>query len=119
MQKKQCKTSYILGLNAEFIAANYLINLEYQIIAKRYKTKYGEIDLIAIKNTSLLFVEVKYRNKVREFEEILNVNRLNRHRNAIDYFLSNNECYSQMDCQLDLIVISKRVIILHLHNILI
>ena len=39
--------AYQQGLIAEELAANYLQGKGYTILKRRYKTKYGEIDLIA------------------------------------------------------------------------
>ena len=52
-------SSYKKGVNAEMAISNYLIRHGYKIIKHRYKTKYGEIDIIASKEKLLLFVEVK------------------------------------------------------------
>jgi Holliday junction resolvase-like predicted endonuclease len=58
--------AYNLGKNAENIAMKFLNNYTYSEIARRYKTKYGEIDLIAWSEIEqrLVFVEVKARNKI-------------------------------------------------------
>ena len=50
-----------LGEKGEKIVANYLINKNFEIIAKNYRKRIGEIDLIAQKGDYLIFVEVKTR----------------------------------------------------------
>lgn len=47
------------GQQSEDIAANYLQNLGYQILHRRYRWRHGEIDLIATEGTVLCFVEVR------------------------------------------------------------
>ncbi|HCC22769.1 TPA: YraN family protein [Candidatus Falkowbacteria bacterium] len=42
-------------------AARFLINRGYQVIEKNYHSRYGEIDLICLKDDDLVFVEVKTR----------------------------------------------------------
>lgn len=57
-------TNYIQGLSAESKVIQYLISQNYYIIAQRYRTKYGELDIIAIDRNSgniLCIIEVKYR----------------------------------------------------------
>ncbi len=44
-----------LGRRAEFLAANYLRLKGYRILETRFKTKLGEIDLIAAKKDLLLW----------------------------------------------------------------
>lgn len=50
-----------LGSLGENFAEEYLIQDEYEIIARNYRCKSGEIDIIATKNRTLYFVEVKTR----------------------------------------------------------
>lgn len=57
----------------ERIAATYLIQKGFEILSAKYRTKIGEIDLIARKGKLLVFVEVKTRKtKVygRGFESV-------------------------------------------------
>jgi putative endonuclease len=49
------------GLSAESRAAALLMAKGYRILAKRFRTPYGEIDLIARKRNLLAFIEVKAR----------------------------------------------------------
>jgi putative endonuclease len=49
------------GLRAETIAALYLRLKGYRILARRYAISGGEIDLIARKFDSIIFIEVKVR----------------------------------------------------------
>lgn len=50
-----------LGAVGENSAANFLIKNKYEIINRNYKTKFGEIDIIASNNEYIIFVEVKAR----------------------------------------------------------
>jgi putative endonuclease len=54
-------TSYKRGVAAESRAKGFLEAKEYRILAHRYKTKGGEIDLVAKRGDHLAFVEVKGR----------------------------------------------------------
>ena len=49
------------GLSAESRAAAFLMAKGYRILAKRFRTPYGEIDLVARKRNLIAFVEVKAR----------------------------------------------------------
>lgn len=53
----------IFGDKGEEFVANYLRKNGYVISAKNYKSRYGEIDIIAENNNMILFVEVKTRSK--------------------------------------------------------
>jgi putative endonuclease len=47
------------GLSAEARAAAYLMAKGYRILAKRFRTPHGEIDIVARRRNLLAFVEVK------------------------------------------------------------
>ena len=49
------------GLSAESRAAAFLIAKGYRILARRYRTPYGEIDIVARRRNLVAFVEVKAR----------------------------------------------------------
>ena len=53
------------GKTGEKIAKNYLINKGYTIIEINYKNKIGEIDIIAMHNDILVFIEVKTRTSYK------------------------------------------------------
>lgn len=55
------RENHIFGHQAELSAANYLCKENHQIVARNYKTKTYEIDLISIKDQTIYFTEVKYR----------------------------------------------------------
>lgn len=66
------------------MATQYLQNLGYTIVKRNFRTRFGEVDLIAKKNGEYFFVEVKTRNgdrcgsptevltpqKIRRFEKL-------------------------------------------------
>src|SRR5215468_942570 len=49
------------GISAESRAAAFLMAKGYRILAKRFRTPFGEIDLVAKKRDLLAFIEVKAR----------------------------------------------------------
>ncbi len=61
---KKRRRALAAGLRAETIAALFLQLKGYRILARRYSIAGGEIDLIARKFDSIVFVEVKTRPDV-------------------------------------------------------
>ena len=53
------------GKLGEDLAAEALRELGYAILARRYRTRYGEIDIVATDKDTLIFVEVKARRTDR------------------------------------------------------
>ncbi|MBR0101044.1 MAG: YraN family protein [Treponema sp.] len=53
------KTTGLIGNEGEDKACAYLIDNSYRIIERNFRTRSGEIDIIAYKDDVLVFVEVK------------------------------------------------------------
>ncbi len=51
----------LLGRLGERIACRYLLRLGYDVLARRYRARRSEIDLVAFEGETLVFVEVKTR----------------------------------------------------------
>ncbi|HZE89845.1 MAG TPA: YraN family protein [Verrucomicrobiae bacterium] len=54
-----------LGLRGEEAAARHLERNGYALLARRFRTRLGEIDIVAEKGDTLVFVEVKTRTSTR------------------------------------------------------
>ncbi|MFH1736265.1 MAG: YraN family protein [Actinomycetota bacterium] len=52
-----------IGRYGESLATSYLRREGYQILGRNYRAKIGELDLIAAKGHTLVFVEVKTRTE--------------------------------------------------------
>ena len=52
----------IFGKNSESLAAVYLKRQGYHILEQNYRTRIGEIDIIARDNETIAFIEVKSRS---------------------------------------------------------
>ena len=63
-------TTKQLGDRGEQIVVDYLVKSGHEIVARNYKTKLFEVDIISRKNEMLYFTEVKYRSG-RDFGEAL------------------------------------------------
>ena len=62
-----------LGERGEGLAVGFLLENGYKIITKNFRTRIGEIDIIARDNKTLVFVEVKTRESLeygRPFESV-------------------------------------------------
>ncbi len=58
----QRRSAFRFGLSAESRAAALLIAKGYRILARRFRTPLGEIDIVARRRGVLVFVEVKARD---------------------------------------------------------
>ena len=65
LNKKKVKDSSVeKGKEGEEEAVRFLKKLGYKIIDRNYKTKFGEIDIIALDSSTLVFIEVKKRKSL-------------------------------------------------------
>lgn len=56
---------HILGATGEDLAATHLERLDHIIVARNHRTRFGELDLVTVSGTTLVFVEVKTRRQSR------------------------------------------------------
>lgn len=55
-------TKQLSGFRGESIAADFIKERGYKIIERNFRTKSGEIDIIALDKNTLVFIEVKTRS---------------------------------------------------------
>ena len=88
------KTSYQIGLFAEFIARMYLRFHGYRILKSRYvtgkNTNRAEIDIIAKHKNTIVFVEVKCRKDVSAAWDAITPVQAMRLRRAAETYLMQN-----------------------------
>ena len=63
------QAAFRLGLSAESRAAALLLAKGYRIVARRWKSPVGEIDIVARRRGVLVFVEVKARIRLDDAAE--------------------------------------------------
>lgn len=66
------------GRRGELLAAFYLRLKGWRILAQRLKTPRGEIDLIARRGRTVIFVEVKWRSSAELLDDAIDPYRLRR-----------------------------------------
>ncbi|HHT97617.1 MAG TPA: YraN family protein [Clostridiales bacterium] len=96
-----------IGTQYEYLAREYLIENGYTIIDKNYRCKLGEIDIIAMDNDYLCFIEVKYRlnsNKGHPAESIT-ANKMLRITKTAQYYMMSNKYSTNIKCRFDVVAI--------------
>jgi len=104
------KTTKNIGDHAESIAENFLIENKLKIIAKNYRIKTGEIDLIADDKGTIAFVEVKFRksnNFGQPFETVTHSKQRKIIRTAQSY-LQKHPKLANKACRFDVISIHNQ-----------
>ncbi len=97
---------YYFGLAAEIISSWYLRISFYQIIKHRFKSPFGEIDLIAKKNNLIIFIEIKAR-KDTNLMDFISKKQQQRINKAAEYFLIKHPKYQTYQIRFDAIIMNK------------
>lgn len=84
--------NYQTGKIGEEMARQYLANKGYQIVASNFRTRFGEIDLVAAKDKKLIFVEVKTKigDQFGDPEEMIDKRKLGKIQIMAEVFLQNH-----------------------------
>jgi len=97
----------ITGNLGESYAARLLKKKGYKIIAKNFRSRYGEIDIIAKDGETYVFIEVKTRNseKYGKPEEAVTPTKLVHIKTTAEYFLIKNNILSR-NMRIEVVAIS-------------
>ena len=98
--------AYRKGFVAEYFAAAILIIKGYRICNMWYRTKLGEIDIIARKGDLAIFIEVKARKTVPLGVDAVSLTAQNRIRGASDLWLQKQSRASRLSQRYDIIVVT-------------
>jgi putative endonuclease len=102
------------GISAESRAAAYLMAKGYRILAKRYRTPHGEIDIIAKRRNLVAFVEVKARASLDEAAFAVTPRQQARIINAAQGWLVAHPEHAEFELRFDAILIAPRRLPRHL-----
>jgi putative endonuclease len=109
--------AYRKGHRGERLAALALILKGYRILARRHRTKLGEIDLIARRGDLVLIVEVKVRQTLTEAMEALSRTSERRIEAAADLWLARQPDYGRLSIRFDMVAVLPRRWPIHVENV--
>lgn len=93
------------GHVSEYLAALYLLFKGYRILAFRYRTRLGEVDIVARKKTLVLFVEVKARVRESDAIDAVGYDAQRRIKAASDIWLSRRRDAHLLSCRYDIVAV--------------
>ncbi|MBI5206693.1 MAG: YraN family protein [Candidatus Firestonebacteria bacterium] len=96
------------GKKGEDDAVIFLKKKGYKILDRNYRTRHGEIDIIASEKDTLVFVEVKTRNNNRcgEAQEAMNIRKQEQIAKVAVHYIWKNKLSSK-DCRFDVVAINS------------
>lgn len=108
------KQAFRLGIRAEVLAAFYLRLKGYRILDRRYRSRAGEIDIVARRGDDLCFVEVKARRTLRAAIEAVTPTAKRRIVTAARIWLSAHPGHERVSWRFDIIAIVPRSLPRHI-----
>jgi putative endonuclease len=99
------RVAFRFGLSAESRAAAFLVAKGYRILARRFRTPLGEIDIVARRGGVLVFVEVKARDSFDEAAEAIGKRQQNRIIAAAQLWLAHHAEDAMRDMRFDVILV--------------
>lgn len=111
-----------LGAWGESAAEKYLRKVGYRILERNFRCRLGEIDIIALNGTELVFVEVKTRRNLNYGLpcESVTAAKIRHMKKAVAYYASTcpvKYCSVRLDV-IEILVMEGRIHIRHIENIL-
>ncbi len=104
-ETKKRKRAQRWGHMSEWLAAGFLMLKGYRILAMRYKTKLGEVDIIAKKGNLIIMVEVKARRTIEEAFDSVTVTSQRRIEAAGDLWLGKQKNAHILSIRYDIIAV--------------
>lgn len=104
----RAKTAYRTGLSAEFLCRVALRLKFYRILAARYRSPLGEIDIVAARGDVVALVEVKARPSRREAVEAIHFRQRERLQRAARDFLARNPRFHRHHVRFDVMLVAPR-----------
>ena len=108
------------GYVAEFLARCLLRLKGYRILAKNYVTgrgtNAGELDIVALKGNTVIFIEVKKRRDLEEAAYAISENQKQRISRGAEAFLKHYLKYQNNDIRFDAILVKLPLEIRHIKN---
>lgn len=106
--REKKRVAFFRGHNAERLAAIALMLKGFRIVARRYRTRLGEIDLIARRGNLVLIVEVKARTSLEAAQLAVTPQAMRRIEAAADMWLQRQPHHAELSLRFDLIAVRPR-----------
>jgi putative endonuclease len=108
--------AFRLGLSAESRAAMLLLAKGFRIVARRWKTPVGEVDIVARRRRELVFVEVKARDGLDVAAESVTERGKQRIVAAAEFWLASHPGDAECFIRFDVILVAPGKIPRHIAN---
>ena len=95
------------GRSSEILAADHLRSLGYRVIGSGFRTRHGEVDLIAWDGDVLVFIEVKARRSSEPPEDAVNFRKRQRILRAAGVYIARHRL-EETPYRFDIVAVTNR-----------
>jgi putative endonuclease len=106
--------AFRFGLSAESRAAAYLIAKGHRIVARRWRSPVGEVDIVARRRRTLIFVEVKARERLDDAAEAILPRQQRRIIGAANAWLASHPKDADCDIRFDVVLVAPKSLPRHI-----
>jgi putative endonuclease len=114
--KRHARCADVYGLRAETLATLWLRARLYQILARNYRAHGGEIDIVARRGRTIVFVEVKARGALEDAAIAITPQKQRRFSQAVSRWLAANPWAMSYTLRADAIFLAPGRLPRHLEN---
>lgn len=107
------RRAWKLGLWAELLCVWFLRCKGYRILARRFRTPVGELDIVARRGRVLAVVEVKARSSVALAADAVTARQRRRVADAAEWFLARNPDCQGLDVRFDAMLLGAAILPVH------
>ena len=107
------RAAHVYGLRAETVAALWLRLKLYRILARRYRTQDGEVDIIAQRGDVVAFVEVKARGDLDAAQIAITPQKRRRFSRAAGRWMATHPWAASHTLRADAVFVAPRRLPLH------
>lgn len=115
-RQERGRASHKRGHRAEFFCRLALRLKGYRIVASRYKTHQGEIDIVAARGDVVAFVEVKARPSMIEAAEAVSHEQQARLSRTASLFFAHTRGFSKYTARFDIMIVLPWHWPIHIEN---
>lgn len=96
-----------LGIKGENIAVNYLQRKGFRILERNFRCRLGEIDIVALHDGYLIFVEVRTKSNIKYGlpQESVTVTKMNKLRRLAQFYLTQRS-FKKLNVRFDVVAVN-------------
>ncbi len=112
------KCTVAIGRDSEESACMWLLKKDWNIERKNFRSRHGEVDIVAVKGNILAFIEVKSMNRctLNDLQHVIGAKKRHSIIETSKLFLAMNRKYNQYRIRYDVILVQGNACVRHMEG---